>query len=56
MNGQTPTMEARPLTETVGVSDLDQMFHTYVKPAFLKMSPEKQQAAIDMLNKMASES
>lgn len=55
MNGQTPTMESRPLSETVGTSDLDKMLHEYVKPAFLRLPADKRQAAIDMLNKMADE-
>ncbi len=55
MNGKLPTMEARPLSETVGTSDLDQMLNEYVKPAFLRLPAEKRQAAIDMLNKMAEE-
>lgn len=53
MNGQTPTMTARPLSESVGTSDIDQMLREYVTPAFLRIPAEKRQAAIDMLNKMA---
>lgn len=55
MNGNTPTMEARPLSETIGTSDIDKMLHEYVKPAFHRLPAEKRQAAIDMLNKMADE-
>jgi len=55
MNGQTPTMESRPLSETVGTSDLDKMLNDYVKPAFLRIPQEKRQAAIAMLTKMADE-
>ncbi len=53
MRGQNPTAEARPLSENIAVSDIDQMLHDYVKPAFLKMSDEQKQKAIEMLAKMA---
>ena len=50
-----PAAEARPLSEAagVGVSDIDQMLREYVKPSFLRMSPEKRQKAIEVLKQMA---
>lgn len=55
MNGQLPTMEARPLVETVGTSDLDQMLREYVKPAFLRLSSENRKKAVAMIEKMAAD-
>ncbi len=53
MRGQNPTAEARPLSENIAVSDIDQMLNDYVKPAFLKMSDENKQKAIELLKQMA---
>ena len=50
-----PVMEARFLSEDTPQSDIDKMLHDYVKPSFLKMSPEKQKKAIDVLKQMAEE-
>jgi hypothetical protein len=50
-----PVAQARPLSETVGTSDLDQMLRDYVKPSFLRMSADKRQKAIEVLKQMAEE-
>lgn len=55
MKGQNPTAEARPLSENVATSDIDQMLNEYVRPSFLKMSDEKRKSAVEMLAKMAAE-
>lgn len=52
MTGQIAVAESRPLSETIATTDIDKMLHDYVKPAFVKMSPDQQKQAIDMLNKM----
>lgn len=54
MMGQLPTAESRPLTETAGTNDIDKMLHDYVKPAFLKLSADDQQKAIDFINALVA--
>lgn len=55
MQGQLPTAEARPLAETVGVSDLEQMLRDYVKPAFIRLNAANRQKALEIINKMVSD-
>lgn len=53
MQGQLPTAESRSLTETIGTTDIDKMLHDYVKPAFIRLSADDQQKAIDYINQLA---
>lgn len=55
MQGQLPTAQARPLSETIGTSDVEKMLREYVEPAFLKLNDANKQKAIDAINKMVSD-
>lgn len=55
MNGQLPTAQSRPLSETIGTTDIDKMLHDYVKPKFLKMTPDNRQKVLDYIDTLAED-
>lgn len=55
MKGQLPAAEARPLSENVGISDVEKLLHDYVKPRFLKLSAANQQKVMDYIDQISAD-